>query len=70
MRNNIDAIREVLAAANKRIYAAHAPNGHAYSSGWFESTLADALDMLEQYDPAAVARILTRAERVCNTPEI
>lgn len=61
---NIHEIREILSAGTKRIRDNRGIDGYAYSAGWLESTLAQALEDLGEYDPAAVDRFLARMEKV------
>jgi hypothetical protein len=61
---NIHEIRAILSASTKRIRVNRAPDGYAYSAGWLESTLADAIDELAKHDLNAAERILHRVETV------
>lgn len=60
---NIYEIRDRLAEATKAIRTKHGIDGYAYTAGYLESCLADALSLLAHHDPASADRTLRRLER-------
>jgi hypothetical protein len=60
--NNYE-IRARLAEATKALRARHGIDGYAYTAGYLESCLADALELLALVDTESADGIIRRLER-------